>query len=309
VPEPRAIPILCGPTGAGKTAAAVEAAHGRPIEVVSADSRQMIRGFDIGTAKPTPEERAAVPFHLVDVIDPGERYTAFQFIDDATAAIDDILRRGAIPLVVGGTGFYLRALTTGIVEIAEGDLGIRERLEREMAEQGAEALYAHLTRIDPLEAARLHPNNRVRVIRALEIFEVTGRTRSELAVTGRYRKAAHRFAYLCLAPERPELYARIDARVEQMMAAGLLAEVRGLAARIGPEQVRKANVIGYTELLDHAEGRLALDEAVALVKQNHRRYAKRQLTWFRHQADCRFFADRPSLMQELRANLAALQGA
>lgn len=302
--ETRVIPIVCGPTGAGKTGVAVELAGEFPIEVISADSRQMIRGLDIGTAKPTAEEQAAVPCHLVDVIDPGERYTAFRFIDDANAAIKDILSRSCVPMVVGGTGFYLRALTDGIVEIEGEDLAIRERLERDMDKVGPEGMYQRLMKIDPLEATKLHPNNRVRVIRALEIFELTGRTRSELAVTGRYRKAEFEFKYFCLAPPREELYARINERVDQMLAEGLLEEVRSLLKTIGVERLRAANVIGYNELMDCIAGRIGFKQAVALIKQNHRRYAKRQMTWFRHQSDCEFFADRPSLLQALRVTLA-----
>lgn len=296
--------ILCGPTGSGKTGIAVELASEFPIEIVSADSRQIISGLDIGTAKPTRFEREAVSFHLLDLIRPGERYTAFRFMDDANAAIAGIRARGRVPLVVGGTGFYLRALTEGIVEIAEEDLSIRDRLEAEMTELGAEAMYERLQQIDPLEAARLHPNNRVRVIRALEIFNLTGRTRSELAVTGRYRKAEYAFAYFCLAPHREELYRQIDQRVDRMVADGLLAEVEQVAATFGEESLRAANVLGYNELLDYIAGRLSFEAAIARIKQNHRRYAKRQTTWFRHQVNCRYFANRASILQALRAELA-----
>ncbi len=296
--------ILCGPTGSGKTGVAVELAAEFPIEVVSADSRQIICGLDIGTAKPTAAERDAVPFHLIDLIRPGERYTAFRFIDDANAAIAAIRRRGRVPLVVGGTGFYLRALTDGIVEIEEEDLAIRDRLEAEMNELGAEAMHERLQQIDPLEAARLHPNNRMRVIRGLEIFLLTGRTRSELVTTGRYRRAEYAFAYFCLAPRREELYRQIDRRVDQMVADGLLHEVERVAADFGEESLRAANVFGYNELLDHIAGRLSFEAAIARIKQNHRRYAKRQTTWFRHQVNCRYFADRTSIVQALRAELA-----
>ena len=289
------IPIICGPTGAGKTGAAVALAARFPIEVISADSRQIVRHLDIGTAKPTVDESAAVAFHLVDIIEPGERYTAFRFIDEANAAIADILNRRRVPVVVGGTGLYLRALTEGIVEIEDTDLTIRERLEREMEEIGPEAMYARLEQVDPLEAAKVHPNNRVRVIRALEIFELTGRSRSELAVTGRYRKGEYDFAYFCLAQPRDELYRRINERVDCMMAAGLLEEVKRHVAEGRQEALCRANVIGYNELLLHLDGQFELDEAIALIKQNHRRYAKRQLTWFRHQVKARLFDRREAL--------------
>ncbi len=294
------IPVIAGPTGAGKTAAAVELARDYPIEIVSADSRQIIRHLDIGTAKPTPDERAAVRFHLVDIIEPGERYAAFRFIDDAGAAIKDILQRGKIPLVVGGTGLYLRALTEGIVEIENDDMTVRQKLEDEMEEFGPEAMFERLEKIDPLEAARTHPNNKIRVIRALEVYYLTGRSRSELAVTGRYRKVEHDFVCFCLAQDREVLYARINERVDRMMEAGLLEEVEALLAAGKRASLEAANVIGYNELLGHLDGRLTLEEAVALIKQNHRRYAKRQLTWFRHQGDYRFVDNAAALASEIR---------
>ncbi len=299
MPDLPPIPIICGPTGAGKTGVAVEAANRFPIEVVSADSRQIIRDLNIGTAKPTRREQAAVPMHLIDIIEPGERYSAFRFIDDANAAIEDILSRQSVPVVVGGTGLYLRALTEGIVEIDEEDLNIRRRLEAEMDELGPEAMHDRLASVDPIEAGKTHPNNRVRVIRALEIFELTGRSRSELAATGRYRKAEYPFVYFCLAPPRGELYERINQRVDRMMADGLLEEVRGLVEQGKEEAIRRANVIGYNEMLGHLDGRLTLDEAVALLKQTHRRYAKRQMTWFRHQTGAIFAENGDRVLVEL----------
>jgi len=178
------IPIVCGPTACGKTGIALELAPSYPLEIVSADSRQVVRHLDIGTAKPTAEERAIAPHHLIDLIEPGQRYTAFRFIDEATAAIDSILAREHVPVVVGGTGLYLRALTDGVVEIENDDLGIRERLERDMEELGPEAMHERLQSIDPLEAAAVHPHNTVRVIRALEICHLTGRGKAELVTTG-----------------------------------------------------------------------------------------------------------------------------
>jgi len=300
VAERAPIPVIAGPTGAGKTSVAVELARAFPIEIVSADSRQIIRHLDIGTAKPTPDECAAVRFHLVDIVEPGERYAAFRFIDDAGAAIKDILGRGKIPLVVGGTGLYLRALTEGIVEIENDDMSVRHRLEAEMEELGPEAMYERLEKIDPLEAARTHPNNKIRVIRALEVYYLTGHSRSELAVTGRYRRVEYDFVCFCLAQDREMLYTRINERVDRMMEAGLLDEVESLLAAGKRAALETANVIGYNELLAHLDGRLTREEAVALIKQNHRRYAKRQLTWFRHQGDYLFVAAAAALAAQIR---------
>lgn len=305
--EQRAIPVICGPTGSGKTAATLELAEEFPLEIISADSRQIIRGLDIGTAKPTREEQHRVPFHLIDCVALGERYSAFRFIDDATVAIEEILLRGHLPVVVGGTGLYLRGLTEGIVEIEEADLSVRAQLDDEMARLGPERMYDRLMHIDPLEAARIHPNNRVRVIRALEIFALTGRTKSELAATGRYRKSVHTFMYYCLLPSREELYRRINERVDRMVDEGLLEEIRRIIDDGGEDALRTANILGYKEVLDYLAGRFGFEEAVALIKQNHRRYAKRQITWFRHQADCAFFADSASLVQAVRADLTSLR--
>jgi len=283
------IRIICGPTASGKTAAALAVAEKQPVEIVSADSRQIIRHLDIGTAKPTEQERARVPMHLIDIIEPGERYSAFRFIDDASRVIDDILGRGRTPLVVGGTGLYLRALSEGVVEIDTEDMDIRERLEREMEQIGAEKMHQRLSKIDPLEAAKVHPNNKVRVIRALEIYHLTGKCKSELMTTGAYRKSKHRLQYHCLLPERAALYEKINARVDAMIAAGLLEELNQLCEKGWRNQIRRSNVLGYNELLDHLDGTLLLDEAVSTIKQNTRRYAKRQMTWFRNQTECTFY--------------------
>lgn len=279
------IPIICGPTGSGKTAVALELASFYPIEIVSADSRQVVRYLDIGTAKPTADERRKVPFHLLDLIDPGERYSAFRFITDASRVIGEILARGHLPVVVGGTGLYLRALTEGVVEIEEPDLQLRERLEKEAVALGPEKMYQRLKEIDPLEAARIHPNNRVKVLRALEIFYLTGKTKSELTATGGYRKGDFEFKYHCLVPDRALLYERINERTDEMIAAGWLAEIEQLCRDGWADRIRAANIIGYNELIGVMQGQMKLEYAVGQIKQQTRRYAKRQITWFRHQTD------------------------
>ncbi len=299
MPELPPIPIICGPTATGKTAIALTLAESFPLEIISADSRQMIKHLDIGTAKPTKEEQARATFHLLDLIEPGERYTAFRFIDDATKAIKSCLERKNIPLVVGGTGFYLRALTEGIVEIEQENTDIRQQLEEELAREGAQKMYERLEAIDPLEAARLHPHNTVRVLRALEIFYLTGKSKSELSVTGAYHKSEYAFEYYCLLPEREELYRTIEARVDAMIEQGWLEEVRTLYQNGLGAAVRKANVIGYNELLDYLEEKLTWEEAVRFIKQNTRRYAKRQTTWFRRQTSGKFFSNGEALLEHL----------
>ncbi|MBU0985575.1 MAG: tRNA (adenosine(37)-N6)-dimethylallyltransferase MiaA [candidate division Zixibacteria bacterium] len=307
--ESRPIPIVCGPTASGKTGAAVALATRYPVEVVSADSRQIIRHLDIGTAKPTTDEKRQVTFHLIDIVEPGERYSVFRFIDDADAAIDQILRAGHIPVVVGGTGLYLRGLTDGVVEIEEdGGSVIREQLMREMESLGPEEMHRRLARLDPDEAGRIHPNNRVRVIRALEICRLTGRSKTELAACGSYKRSNFVFDWFCLAPPRERLYEIIDARVDAMLADGLLDEYTGLVDRGLKDAVSRANVIGYAELRNFIEGNCTFDEAVASIKQNTRRYAKRQMTWFRHQASGAFFEDRDRLIAALDASLSGWTG-
>lgn len=293
------IPIICGPTGSGKTAVAVALADRFPVEIVSADSRQIIRHLNIGTAKPEFAAREKIPVHLVDIIDPGERYTAYRFIDDAVRAIDDILSRGRIPLVVGGTGLYLQALTEGVAKIEEDNTEIRDRIEQEMAQLGPEVMHQRLAKIDPSTAAAVHPNNRVRVIRALEVFYLTGKTKSELVAVGSYRKTDYVFEYYCLMPEREKLYQDINERVDLMVADGLLEELQRLVADGWADKIRKANVIGYQEMLRHIDGRIELEDAINLIKQNSRRYAKRQMTWFRHQVGCNEFSDSKSLQGAL----------
>ena len=304
MPDTSAIPILAGPTGAGKTALAIRLASEFPLEVVSADSRQMIRHLDIGTAKPTAEERRLVNFHLLDLIEPGERYSAYRFVQDADRAIAAILSRGRIPMVVGGTGFYLKALVDGVMVTDVDDGGaVKARLTEEMKRLGAEAMHRRLAAVDPAEAVRIHPNNQRRVIRALEIYELTGVSKSTLAASGAYNKSDYRFEFFCLLPEREAMYEQIDSRVDAMMQAGLIKEVEGFVVAGRKNQLRQANVIGYNELLDHMEGLYTLAEAVALIKQNSRRYAKRQVTWFRHQVDGHFFDCTDRLFEALRLHL------
>jgi tRNA dimethylallyltransferase len=304
VAEYSPIPVVCGPTGSGKTSVAIALAGELPIEVISADSRQLLKHLDIGTAKPTADEQAAVRTHLIDLIDPGTLYTAYQFIGDSDAAIADIVSRDSIPVIVGGTGLYLRALTDGVVEIEQDRPEIRQRLNEELERLGPEALYRRLEGLDPDEAKRIHPNNLVRILRALEIYELTGQPKSKLVADGAYKRSSYTYSLYCLQPERADLYDRINRRVEAMMQAGLLEEIQHLVAQGWKERLRKARVIGYEELLDYLDERCSLDEAVAMIQQNSRRYAKRQMTWYRHQTECKYFDDAPSLLAALRVELS-----
>ncbi len=296
-PDNKIIPIICGPTGSGKTAAAIRLAELYPVEIISADSRQLIRHLDIGTDKPPPEQRQVVRFHLLDIVEPGEKYSAYRFIDESDRAVKDILSRGNIPVVVGGTGLYLKALTEGVVEIEGENEEIRARLEREMEEMGPEKMHQRLRSIDPEEAGRIHPHNKVRVVRALEIYYLAGMPKSELVRSGAYKKSRYAYKYHCLAPAREQLYQQINDRVGRMIDGGMLEEVNGLLDRDLRQEILRANVIGYNETIEHLTGNLSLPDAVSSIKQNSRRYAKRQLTWFRRLSEDDHFQDAGDLIK------------
>lgn len=270
--------VLAGPTASGKTGLALDLARMLPLEIVSADSMQVYRGMDIGTAKPSPEMRAEIPHHLVDVADPAEGYSAGRFVEEAGRAIREIRGRGRLPLVAGGTGLYIRALVRGLDPVSS-DPGVRERLARRWEEEGGERLCAELARLDPAAAARIHPADRVRVLRALEIAEISGAPASASRTSWTGGRPRHRVLFLAVRLDREELNRRIDARVEGMFRAGLLDEVRGLLGRGYGPQLRSMRALGYRHAVAHLQGGVPLLRAVRDMKQDTRRYAKRQRTW------------------------------
>jgi tRNA dimethylallyltransferase len=273
--------VICGPTASGKTSLALEMATCFDVEIVSADSRQIYRGMDIGTAKATAEERSRVPHHLIDVVDPDQDFTAADFARLGHEAVREIRRRGRLPLLVGGTGLYIRTLTEGLLPAPGEDKNLRRRLRALEEEEGEGELHRRLQRIDPALAARLHPRDRLRIIRAIEVFTLTGRRLSALQEEHAFGDHPFRLLKFGLAPEREELYRLIDSRVESMMAAGLLEEVRDLLAKGFGAAMKSMQTIGYRETLQHLKGELSLEETVTLIQQATRRYAKRQLTWLR----------------------------
>lgn len=273
--------VLCGPTAAGKTDAALELARHYPLEVVSADSRQVYRLMDIGTAKPTRQERARVPHHLLDVVWPDESFDAGRFSELAAVAIDAIRGRDHLPVLVGGTGLYLRALSGGLVDLPSPDPALRERLQQEAAAVGGAALHQRLAAIDPDAARLLHGNDVVRIVRALEVFEQTGRPLSAWQHEHGFRAARYRLLKIGLAPARAELYRRIDTRAAAMFASGLIEETAALLAAGYAPQLKALQTIGYREAVRLLHGECTRQEALAEVQQATRRYAKRQLTWFR----------------------------
>ncbi len=276
------VAAIVGPTAAGKTAAALALAERHPIEVLSLDSMQIYRYLDIGTGKPTASERARVPHHIVDVVDPDEHFDAARWVELAEAALADIRRRGRVPVIVGGTGLYLRAFTYGLAEIPPIPAEVRERLAEELAARGPEALHARLERVDPTLAARLPPTDRQRILRALEVYEATGTPLSAWQARHGFADVRRPVRVVALAMERDRLYARIDARARAMVEGGLVDEVRAVLARgFDPARCRALRVPGYREAVAVLAGEMTTDEMLDSMARGHRRYARRQLTWFR----------------------------
>jgi tRNA dimethylallyltransferase len=276
--HPRVL-VIVGPTAVGKTVLALHLGQLFGGEVISADSRQIYRHMDIGTAKPTPQERALVPHHLIDVVDPDQELTLAHYRRLATEAIHEVWARGKLPMLVGGTGLYIRALTEGwTVPEVPPNPDLRARLEAEAARLGAEALHAALARVDPLAAQRIDPRNVRRVIRALEVYEATGRP---ISAQQRRSAPAWRLLFIGLTRPRPELYARIDARVEEMLARGLEREVRWLLAQGYGAHLPAMSGLGYRQMIQYLQGEVTLDEAVALIKRHTRRFVRQQYNWFR----------------------------
>jgi tRNA dimethylallyltransferase len=277
---------IVGPTAVGKTALAVRCATLLGGEIVSADSMQVYRGMDIGTAKPTPEERRAARFHLVDIVDPATPYSVAEFQIAARAAIVDIHGRGCVPILVGGSGLYVSAVLRPLdFPIAGADPDLRAALSREAAEQGPEALHRSLAAVDPASAARLHPRDEKRVIRALEVFRLTGRPLSAFHQEQQAADSPYDALVFGLTMPREGLYRRIEERIDQQLAAGLLAEVQGLLARGFTDDLPAMKGLGYRQLAPCVRGEATLEEATALFKRDTRRFAKRQYTWFRRMAE------------------------
>lgn len=277
------IPALCivGPTASGKTGLAIRLAHALDGEIINMDSMQIYRRMDIGTAKPTLTQRENVPHHLLDIVEPTDSFTVAQYADLADVAIRAVYRRGRLPIVTGGTGFYLRALTDGLrLGGVQSDPAIRERLKATAEEpNGKQKLHARLLAVDPQSAAKLHENDVQRVCRALEVFELTGQPIS--GQMNAREEQPYRFCILGTTLERSALYARTDARVEAMFGKGLPDEVRALLDSGVPPQAQAMQGIGYKELVPVFRARVSLEEAKQAVKLNTRHYAKRQWTWFR----------------------------
>ena len=281
--------ILTGPTAVGKTDLSIQLAKAIKGEIISADSMQVYRHMDIGSAKVTPEEMDGVPHHLIDVLEPEEEFNVVVFQKLAKEALTGIYERGHIPIIVGGTGFYIQALLYDIdFTENDGDTAIRRELEKLAQTQGAGCLHQMLQEIDPVSAAAIHQNNVKRVIRAIEFYRQTGKKISLHNEQEREKQSPYQFLYYVLDTDRKTLYERIDRRVDLMMEHGLVDEVKHLADMGCTRDMVSMQGLGYKEILDYLSGEIPLEEAVYILKRDTRHFAKRQITWFKRERDVRW---------------------
>jgi tRNA dimethylallyltransferase len=277
--------VITGPTATGKTRIGIELAKTLEGEIISADSRQVYKLMDIGSAKPSLEERKGVPHHLIDICFPDQTYSAGLFAKDAKILIEQILNRGKMPIIVGGTGLYLKALIQGIFAGPGADPKIRERLNQEVEQYGLHKVYERLQQLDPVAAAKISPKDRIRTIRALEVYELTGKPMSYWQ--SQKESISSRFKFICFGInlDRKKLYERINLRVDQMMERGFLDEVKNIHQLGYSFDWPALRTFGYLDMHDYLQGKIGLEDAVEKFKQKTRNFAKRQLTWFRHQLD------------------------
>ncbi len=296
IPE-NTVLVICGPTAVGKTALSLKVAELLGGEIVSADSRQIYRYMDIGTAKPTAEERAIAPHHFIDMLNPDEDYSAGEYARDARAVIADIFARGNQPIVVGGSGLYIRALLEGFFSFDAKDERLRVELKKRLEAEGPEALYRELQRVDPGLAAKTHPNSTKRVMRGLEVYYLTGKPLTQIQEA--YRDPAP-FGWIKvgLDMDRKTLYARINRRVEKMFEMGLPDEVRQLQKMGYTPDLNALNTVGYKEVFAYFDGEIDLFTCKEQIKQNTRQYAKRQFTWFRGENDVNWLSIDPDATLE-----------
>lgn len=285
----RPLVIITGPTASGKTALSIELAKQIGGEIISADSMQVYRHMDIGSAKVTKEEMDGVPHHLIDVLEPSEEFNVVRFQEMARKAMEEIYERGKIPIIAGGTGFYIQALLYDI-DFTETDENnsVREELEQKARTEGASVLHAMLKEIDPESAEAIHENNVKRVIRAIEFYRQTGKKISDHNRQEREKSSPYQFLYYVIDLPRELLYSRIEQRVDQMVEQGLVEEVKALQDMGCTRDMVSMQGLGYKEILDYLNGQLTLDEAVYVLKRDTRHFAKRQLTWFRRERDVRW---------------------
>jgi tRNA dimethylallyltransferase len=290
--------VICGPTALGKTSMAINVAGTFNGEIIGADSMQIYRYMDIGTAKPTTEERSRVAHHMIDLIDPDEHFDARQFAETAYEKIIKLYASGITPFVVGGTGLYIKALVHGLFKAGPSDVHVRERLREQARIYGADFLHQRLLRYDPDTAERIHSNDSYRIIRALEVHELTGKTMTAFQREHGFKDHRFRVLKIGLHIDREVLYDRINHRVDAMMDSGFLSEVKGLLEMGYSDDLKSMQSIGYRHLIDFIKGRCSWDETIRTLKRDTRRYAKRQLTWFK--ADQDIVWREPGQLREIR---------
>lgn len=273
--------VICGPTGVGKTGFAIAVAQHVNAEVVGADAMQIYRYMDIGTAKPTAQEKASAAHHMVDIIDPDQDFDAAIYAQQARACIDNLISNKKLPLVVGGTGLYIKSLIYGLAKGAPADSTIRRQLQLTLSQSGLAGMYEQLVQEDPEAARRIHPNDRYRILRALEVYRITGQSIFKHHEAHGFRNPRFDVLTLGLTMPREQLYERINRRVDAMIAEGLKDEVQQLLDRGYTAQLKSMQSLGYRHMIAHLQDRIPWSQTVETLKRDHRRYAKRQLTWFR----------------------------
>jgi len=296
--------VIAGPTATGKTALSVRLAKELGAEIISADSIQIYKKLDIGSAKPSIQEREGIPHHLMDIVPADGVYSVADYVRDAKEKIDDILSRNKVPIIVGGTGLYISSLVDNVeFSDSEQDMSVRARLQEELLKIGPEAMHQRLKEVDPESAESIHPNNTKRVIRALEIFETTGKTRTAYEAESKLNKSPYDFCLIALSCERELLYERINRRVDIMEEQGLFDEVESLLRDGISKGAQSMQGIGYKEAVMAVEGEISAEESIELIKKNSRNYAKRQLTWFKRGGYTWFDCLDEKLYDKVRAHI------
>ncbi len=293
--------IICGPTALGKTSTAIMVAEKFNGEIVGADSMQVYRFMDIGTAKPTSAEKARIRHHMIDIVDPDEPFDARQFTLKAHEKITKLCARGILPFIVGGTGLYIKALVHGLCEAIPSDIHIRNQLKSKIEKHGLKVLYQRLNKYDPETAKKLHPNDTTRIIRALEVYELTGKTISQYHEEHKFTDEPFHVLKIGLHIDRDILYDRINRRVDAMMAKGFLDEVKGLLDKGYTTDLKSMQSIGYRHLVAFIHGDISWNEAIRTLKRDTRRYAKRQLTWFKADPEIQWYE--PGRLDEIKTGI------
>jgi tRNA dimethylallyltransferase len=281
--------IICGPTGVGKTAAAIKFSQKFKGEIIGADSMQIYRKMDIGTAKPTRTEQAAVPHHLIDVANPDEPFDAALFAEKADYIINSLISRGITPFIVGGTGLYIKALMHGLSRARPAAREVLKRLKNEAEKYGSDDLHRRLSECDPKAAEKIHPNDTFRITRALEIFEVTGKSISDFHSEHQFSEKKYQALKICIHMDRKNLYERINRRVDSMIENGFLNEVKMLLKKGYSPDLKSMQSLGYHHMVEYISDKISWEQALDTMKRDTRRYAKRQLTWFKADHEMKWF--------------------